>query len=161
MYYTPHERDRLVAYHESGHAVLAHVTGLHLHEAYISGSPATSGLVTWEVDPYGASSNRSIITTMGGRLAEIRLYGKEHALSDSSQDFRKIAAHLEAGPFVSEAGQQAHLRHLVIEAKRMIQTHWHTIRAFAGVLLRERYLEGHVLRTVMHNLTQHGVRARV
>lgn len=102
-----HDPDRLdadtAAYHEAGHAVLAHLLGGEVVECTIEGDTAGvagGATVRWALVPPAERARRSALVALAGPLAEARWRGEPTPTDDDAwaADRREVDAALAALP---------------------------------------------------------------
>jgi hypothetical protein len=159
-------RDELVAFHEGGHAVVAHVVGLRIIDASIDPRDGGEGSVhydrpfgpdeltphlhksppdelrgRWEKDLMvglgGAFGHRGLLSFRKLPQDQIRENLRNAIGSDTDQVFTHLTNHYEA----DEA--RRHFDRLAKATKDLLwQGNWHLVEIAAGALIRERTIDG-------------------
>ncbi len=148
------DRD-VVAYHEAGHAVAAHVLGLNVDRVVIQSEGGAAGHVVHE---YGCNMNeiiheeepdrqwaleRAAIVSLAGEIAQ-RHFRPESVEEWHGGDDRLHVHHL-LDNLADETDQELrdawwHL--LVLRTERLVVRHWLAIEWLAAVLLKQTVIEG-------------------
>lgn len=151
--------ERLVAYHEAGHAVAAFYLGLRVREVSIVPDADALGHVSWkpmppsfrpdaEVSPRVRDRiEREAIATLAGPWAEEKA-GGDDAWRTSGSDLDDSVALLQY-LCASDDELQAYLHLVSIRARNLVERLWDSIDALAHQLLAKRRLSGEEVRRLM------------
>jgi hypothetical protein len=139
-----------MAYHEAGHAVMAHLGGISIHR--VSVLPAAELRAAAPLPTVGKTDDAAraqIKAVLGGEAAEF-IRTCEHGSGPGSQD-REVARDLAR----SVAGGEQHVATLLAEEwKRAVALlrepgTWSRVEAVAVALLRDKTIEGDALRALL------------
>ena len=144
----------MVAYHEAGHAVAAHVLGIEVKSVSIVEEEGTLGRsispLPRDFDPYAQGAEEvmrsHLVVGVAGAASEELLTGK--LLSIKGKDLEgatKLLMSLAAvGAQTQEDGEWARKK-----AKSTLRYNWESVRALAEALLEHRELDREQIRAVL------------
>jgi ATP-dependent Zn protease len=139
-----------MAYHEAGHAVMAHLGGMSIHRLSIlppAAPRAAAPLPT--VGKTDDAARGRIAAVLGGEAAEFVRTGRRGSLP-GSQD-REVARDLAR----SVAGGEQHVKALLADEWEQAVVRlrepgtWSRVEAVAAALLRDKTIEGDALRALL------------
>lgn len=151
--------ERLVAYHEAGHAVAAFYLGLRVREVSIVPDADGLGYVFWKPMPSSFRPDvevtpkvrdrieREAIATLAGPCAEEKAGGND-AWRTSGSDLEDSVA-LLGYLCTSDDELQAYLNLVCIRARNLVERLWHSIDSLAHELLAKRRLSGEEVRRLI------------
>jgi len=145
----------VVAHHEAGHAVAAHVLGLTVDRISIVSDGDAAGQV---IHDYGCNMNevineddgirqwaleRAAIVSLAGEAAQRRF--RVESVEEEHGGGDRLHVHDMLDHLAGEMDQElrdAWYRVLVLRAQRLITEHWVRVTWLASLLLRETTIEG-------------------
>jgi hypothetical protein len=154
------EAERLTAYHEAGHALMAHLCGQQITEVEIVGDADHAGSVeslSFTVDPHDeddAGSERDAVErrlkcVLAGTVAEAIVTGRS-GWDESCEDL-DIAVRL-AMPLVDDCEDVVpFLEDLGSQIKDDLRAHWDTIEVLVRELLERKSLTGSEVRRIIES----------
>ena len=148
------DRD-VVAHHEAGHAVAAHVLGVNVERVAIQSEGDAAGHV---VHDYGCNMNeiiyeeepdrqwaleRAVIISLAGEIAQRRF--RAESVEEWHGGADRISVHHVLDNLAGATDQELrdawwHL--LVLRTERLVTTHWLAIEWLAAVLVKQTVIEG-------------------
>jgi hypothetical protein len=132
------------AYHEAGHAVINHLTGLGIKKITIVSTQSRLGNVdpVIQVGPWLNCSKQNIKTvclaSCGGYAAEFVVDGKAALDQTDAVTLEGLLQELD----VAEEAMRAHTKRFWVRAIRMLKKNWPAVEALADPLLRHGELSG-------------------
>ncbi len=139
------------AYHEAGHAVMAHLCGQRVVSVEILGDEELSGSVS--TLSLGTDSTSSpamelrILCLLAGQVAESLCFSRvmdRHAKEDVDAAVR-LALKLVSAP----EEVMPYLENAEAEVARLLRREWEIVEELVAALLRNPVLEGEVLRQIL------------
>jgi hypothetical protein len=146
------EAERLTAFHEAGHAVMAELRGRLLTEVEIVGDREHTGSVQSlalhpKPDAEAEDIERHLKIILAGTIAEMMVSGREN-WDETSEDLD--AAVRLAMRLVDDCEDVLPLlADLRIDVERDLHEHWPAVQVVAGELLRRRTLTGSEVRKLL------------
>ena len=152
--------ERLTAYHEAGHALMAHLCGQQITEVEIVGDDDHAGSVqslSFPVDPHDEGETRTqrgamkrrLKCVLAGTVAEAIVTGRS-GWDESCEDL-DIAVRL-AMPLVDDCEDVVpFLEDLGSQIKDDLRAHWDTIEVLVRELLERKSLTGGEVRRIIES----------
>lgn len=154
------EAERLTAYHEAGHALMAHLCGQQITEVEIVGDADHAGSVqslSFPADPHDQANaeaerdaiERRLKCVLAGTVAEAIVMGRS-GWDESCEDL-DIAVRL-AMPLVDDCEDVLpYLEKLGSQIEDDLRGHWDTIEVLVRELLRRKSLAGGDVRRIIES----------
>ena len=154
------DAERLTAYHEAGHALMAHLCGQQITEVEIVGDADHTGSVHSLSFPPDSSSGdgpdaerdaieQRLKCVLAGTVAEAMTSGRMH-WDDTSEDL-DLAVRL-AMPLVEDCEMVLpFLNEIRSRIESDLRDHWGVVEAIASELLEQKSLPGAEVRRIIEN----------
>ncbi len=155
-------REQLTAYHDAGHAVVAHfcryapairkVTIIPANEAHGQVAPVHESIFNPEIDADLRTIVDRITVLLAGNESIKKLTGRYDSRGAFDDD--DVAINLAMSPTGSGEEATAMLRWLRVRAQGLVRRHWACVRAVATELLERSTLSGRDVRQVIEQEIQ-------
>ena len=150
------------AYHEAGHAVMAHVLGKDFKTVSILPDGVGAGRIDFKAPVSERSLEMESIVAVAGVAAEGLATGRLRVILQETpsyliiaDDVHRLTSYLLQTGIVAEDNIPAFLQRAVMDAVKTLRANWPAVEAVAKALLKEKTISGSRARSIIAQFRGH------